>query len=431
MIFDLKRLIDQVSKDKGIDREMLIGTLEEAIKSAARKKLGPHQELEVSFNEELGEIEVFQFKQVVKKVMDPRTEISLKEGKKLDPGCETGDSLGTKMDASEFGRIAAQTAKQVIIQRMKEAERDIVYNDFKDRKGEIVSGIVQRIDNNNVIINLGKTEAILPPREQVPGEVYRPGNRIRAYVLDVQRFSKGPQIVLSRTHPLFLAALFHLEVPEISEGITKIITVAREPGKRSKIAVASNASDVDPVGACVGMRGARVQSVVQELHGEKIDIIPWNPDPAKYVCHALAPAEISRVIVDKENHNIEVIVPDEYLSLAIGKSGQNVRLASKLTSWSIDVKSESKYKKLLQEGYQSLLKISGVGEVTADLLYKGGFTSIEEVAGATVEELIQIPGISDKKAEKFIQSATEYMEGMEQKSEPQDKPVEQIKKSDA
>lgn len=431
MIFDLKRLIDQVSKDKGIDREMLIGTLEEAIKSAARKKLGPHQELEVSFNEELGEIEVFQFKQVVKKVMDPRTEISLKEGKKLDPGCETGDSLGTKMDASEFGRIAAQTAKQVIIQRMKEAERDIVYNDFKDRKGEIVSGIVQRIDNNNVIINLGKTEAILPPREQVPGEVYRPGNRIRAYVLDVQRFSKGPQIVLSRTHPLFLAALFHLEVPEISEAITKIIAVAREPGKRSKIAVASNASDVDPVGACVGMRGARVQSVVQELHGEKIDIIPWNPDPAKYVCHALAPAEISRVIVDKENHNIEVIVPDEYLSLAIGKSGQNVRLASKLTSWSIDVKSESKYKKLLQEGYQSLLKISGVGEVTADLLYKGGFTSIEEVAGATVEELIQIPGISDKKAEKFIQSATEYMEGMEQKSEPQDKPVEQIKKSDA
>ncbi len=431
MIFDLKRLIDQVSKDKGIDREMLIGTLEEAIKSAAKKKFGPHRELEVSFNEEIGEIEVFQFKQVVKKVMDPQTEISLEEGRKLDPECETGDSLGTKMDASEFGRIAAQTAKQVIIQRMKEAERDIVYKDFKDRKGEIASGIVQRIDNNNVIVNLGKTEAILPPREQIPGEGYRPGDRIKAYVLDVQRFSKGPQIVLSRTHTLFLATLFHLEVPEISEGIVKIITVAREPGKRSKIAVASNASDVDPVGACVGMRGARVQSVVHELHGERIDIIPWNPDPAKYVCHALAPAEISTVIVDKENHNIEVIVPDEYLSLAIGKSGQNVRLASKLTSWSIDVKSESKYKKSLQEGYQSLLKISGVGEVTADLLYKGGFTSIEEVAGATVEELTQIPGVSDKKAEKFIQAATEYMKDMEQKSEPQDKAIEQINKSDA
>jgi len=408
MISDLGRLIDQLSKDKGIDRAILISTLEEAIKSAAKKRLGPRQELEVAFNEESGEIEVFRFKHVVEKVRDPQMEISLEEGRKLDPECEIGDSLGVKMDASEFGRIAAQTAKQVIIQRMKEAERDVVYDDFKDRKGEIISGIVQRLDT------------ILPYREQVPKEVYRPGDRIRAHILDVKKISRGPQIILSRVHNLFVAALFHIEVPEISEGIVKVISVAREPGVRSKISVTSNDSDVDPVGACVGMRGVRVQSVVHELRGEKIDIISWNPDPAKHVCHALAPAEISRVIVDKENNNIEVIVPDEQLSLAIGKRGQNVRLASKLTGWNIDVKSESKYDKLLREGYESLLKVSGVGEATADLLYKSGFTSVQELSEATPEELIQIRGISEKKAEKLIQSAREFVESTTHENETEE-----------
>lgn len=420
MISDLGRLIDQLSKDKGIDRAILISTLEEAIKSAAKKRLGPRQELEVAFNEESGEIEVFRFKHVVEKVRDPQMEISLEEGSKLDPGCEIGDSLGVKMDASEFGRIAAQTAKQVIIQRMKEAERDVVYDDFKDRKGEIISGIVQRLDKKDVIINLGRTEAILPYREQVPKEVYRPGDRIRAHLLDVKKVSRGPQIILSRVHNLFVAALFHIEVPEISEGIVKVISVAREPGGRSKISVASNDSDVDPVGACVGMRGSRVQSVVHELRGEKIDIISWNPDPAKHVCHALAPAEVSRVIVDKENNNIEVIVPDEQLSLAIGKRGQNVRLASKLTGWNIDVKSESKYDKLLREGYESLLKVSGVGETTADLLYKSGFTSVQELSEATPEELIQIRGISEKKAEKLIQSTREFVESTTHENETEE-----------
>jgi N utilization substance protein A len=410
MVFELKRLIEQVCKDKGIDRQILIGALEEAIRSAAKKRLGPNQELEVVFNEELGEIEVFQFKQVVERVKNAQMEISLEEGRGLDPGCEIGDSLGTKMDASEFGRIAAQTAKQVIIQRMKEAERDVIYEDFKDKKGQIISGSIQRVDKRDVIVNLGRTEAILPYREQVPKENYRARDRIRAYVLDVRKLSKEPQVVLSRTHMNFITALFYLEVPEISEGIVKIISAAREPGSRSKIAVTSNDPDVDPVGACVGMRGARVQSVVHELRGEKIDIIPWNPDPAKFVCHALAPAEISRVIVDKETHNIEVIVPDEQLSLAIGKRGQNVRLASKLTGWNIDVKSESKYDKLLREGYESLLKISGIGEATAEVLYDNGFTSAEELAESTVEELTQIQGISEKKAQKFIQSARELIE---------------------
>ncbi|MDD5204718.1 MAG: transcription termination factor NusA, partial [Desulfobacterales bacterium] len=327
MVTDLKRVIDQVSREKGVDREVLIKTLEEAVKAAAKKKLGPAYELEVTFNDEMGEIEVFEFKQVVEKVTNESLEVSLEEAQRMDPESQVGDSLGIKMDTDEFGRIAAQSAKQVIMQRLREAERNLVYGDYKDRRGEIVHGIVQRFDKGGIIVNLGRTEAELPVKEQIPKEVYKQGDRVRAYILEVKQFSRGPQIVLSRTHPNFLSALFENEVPEIAEGIVTIMQVAREPGSRAKIAVTSRDSDVDPVGACVGMKGTRVQAVVQELRGEKIDIVPWDPDPAKFICNALAPAEIIRVLVEEENHTMEVVVPDDQLSLAIGKRGQNVRLA--------------------------------------------------------------------------------------------------------
>jgi N utilization substance protein A len=406
---ELKRVIDQVSRDKGINKEVLISTLVEAIASAAKKKLGLKTEIEVNYNDELGEIEVFEFKEVAEKVKDPQMQISLEEGKKLDPECEVGDSLGIKMETSSFGRIAAQSAKQVIIQRMKDVERDIVFEDFKDRKGEVINGVIQRLDKGAAVINLGRTEAILPIPEQIPTETYRQGDRVRAYVLEVKKISKGPQIILSRTHPQFLASLFEMEVPEISQKIVRIINVVREPGSRSKISVASEDKDVDPVGACVGVKGNRVQYVVQELKGEKIDIISWNPDPAKYICNALAPAEIIRVIIDEVNRSMEVVVPDEQLSLAIGKRGQNVRLASRLTGWKIDVKSESKYTKSMRDGYQSLLQITGVGEATADALYNAGFGSAKEVADSSIEELTQISGITVKKAEKMLEAANEFL----------------------
>ncbi|MGD8386510.1 MAG: transcription termination factor NusA, partial [Desulfobacteraceae bacterium] len=299
MISELQRVIDQVSREKGLDREVLIQTLEEAVKAAARKKMGPTYDLEVTFNEELGEIEVFEFKEVVEEVEDENLQISVEEARKLDPEFELGDSVGVKMDTDRFGRIAAQSAKQVVMQRLREAERNIVYDDFKDRRGEIIHGIVQRFDKGSIIANLGRAEAELPSKEQIPRETYRQGDRIRAYILDVKQFSRGPQIILSRTHPNFLSALFENEVPEIAERIVTIVQVAREPGSRSKIAVSSKDPDIDPVGACVGMKGSRVQAVVQELRGEKIDIVTWDADPAKFIVNALSPAEIVRVIVDE------------------------------------------------------------------------------------------------------------------------------------
>ncbi len=417
MSSDLKRMIDQVSREKGLDSEILIKALEEAVKTAAKKKLGPDKDIEVSFNPELGEVEVFEFKEVVDKVTDEGLQVSLDEARKLDPECEIGDSLGMKMETSTFGRIAAQSAKQVIMQRLKEAERDIVYDDFKDRKGEIINGIVQRFDRGSIIVNLGRTEAELPPREQIPRESYRQGDRIRAYILDVKQYSRGPQIILSRTHPNFLSALFENEVPEISEGIVKIMQVAREPGSRSKIAVYSRDPDVDPVGACVGMKGSRVQAVVQELRGEKIDIVTWDPDPAKFICNALAPAEIVRVIVDEENHSMEVVVPDDQLSLAIGKGGQNVRLASRLTGWALDVVSESNYNKALKEGYESLIALESVGEKLAADLYQEGFRSAMELSQADPDELMGIEGITEDKARQLIKEAIEFVQKKKQDEE--------------
>lgn len=404
-ISDIKRVVDQVSRDRGIDREVLIKALEEALRSAARKRFGSKADIEVQYNEEIGEIEVFQFKEVVETVTEPDLQISLAQGRQLDPDCELGDSLGTKMDATSFGRIAAQSAKQVIIQKMKDAERDAVYAAFIDRKGELINGIVQRIDRGDIIVNLGTTEGIVPTREQVPRESYRRGDRIRAYIMDVLYETRGPQIVMSRTHPNFLIQLFKTEVPEIAEGIVTIMAVAREAGVRTKIAVSSNDSDIDPVGACVGMKGSRVQSVVQELRGEKIDIIPWHVDPAKFVCNALAPAEISRVIIDEENRSMEVIVPDDHLSIAIGKRGQNVRLASKLTKWHLDVISESKYSQAMRDGYDSLVAVPGISISLADTLYEMGFFSAEELSHASIEDLAQVRELDPDKAAELIRDA--------------------------
>jgi N utilization substance protein A len=382
MDLDLRRVIDQVSKDKGVARETVIETLEKALVTAARRKFGQEREIEAQFNQDTGEIELFEFKSVVETVSDPHAEISLGEARELDPEVELDDQVGVKLDTSGFGRIAAQTAKQVIIQEVRGAERQIIYDEYKDRKGEIVNGIVRRIEKGNLIVDLGRAEAIVPRKEQVPREMFRVNERIRAYVLDVLKESRGPQIVLSRACTEFLTKLFEQEVPEIYEGIVRIEAAAREPGARAKIAVASRDSDVDPVGACVGMRGSRVQAVVQELRGEKIDIVPWSADSVRYVCAALAPAQPLRVMVDDVNQSMDVIVPDDQLSLAIGTRGQNVRLAVQLARWKIDIKSESRMQEVQEELAQALSVVSGAGEYEAKLLLDHGVASLEELAQA-------------------------------------------------
>jgi N utilization substance protein A len=340
--FNLKHTVDQIVKEKGIDRQVVIEALEQAVLQAANKKYRNTRELEAHFNEEIGEVELFEFVTVVETVEDSYREISLEEAREEDPDVEFGDQIGMKLPASDFSRIAAQTAKQVIIQKVREAERETIYNEFIDRKGQLINGIVRRFERGDIIVDLGRAEAILPYKEQAPREVYRQGDRIRALINDIRMTPKGPLIMLSRISPLVIANLFVNEVPEIAEGIVEIVNVVREPGSRAKIAVYSNDSDVDPVGACVGMRGSRVQNVVSELRGEKIDIIPWSEDVARFACNALSPASVSKVYVDDENSSMEIIVPDDQLSLAIGKRGQNVRLAAKLTGWKIDIKTETK-----------------------------------------------------------------------------------------
>ncbi|MDI6725664.1 MAG: transcription termination factor NusA [Smithellaceae bacterium] len=411
MIPELKRLIEQMGKDRGINKEVIVEALELAMFIAARKKLGQHVDIEAHYNDDVGEVEVFQFKTVVDKVIDPEMQVSLSQARReLDEGAEPGDSLGMKIETASFGRIAVQTAKQIIIQRVKDAERDNIYEEFKDKKGELVNGFVQRFDGGNIIINLGRAEAIIPLSEQIARETYKRGERIRGYIFDIKKISRGPQIYVSRTHPGFLKALFEVEVPEIAEKMIEIVGVAREPGKRSKIAVRSWDRDIDPVGACVGMRGSRVQAVVQELRGEKIDIIPYSEDQAKYVCATLAPAKVSRVLVDDHHHAMVVIVPDDQLSLAIGKSGQNVRLAVRLTGWKIDVKSEATAAAGEQEGHAALMKIPGVGQVTAERLYNHGLRSVAMIAAASIEMLSEIPGVGEKAALHWIEEAVKLME---------------------
>ncbi|MCX5856793.1 MAG: transcription termination factor NusA [Deltaproteobacteria bacterium] len=406
MFPELKRLIEQMGKDRGIDKRIIIEALEAAMLNAARKKLGMRVDIEAHYNEEVGEIEVFQFKTVEEKVADPDMQIALEIARRtLDEEAEPGDSLGIKVDTSTFGRIAVQTAKQIIIQRVKDAERDNVYEEYKDRVGELVSGFVQRFEGGSIIVNLGRAEGIIPIGEQIHRETYKRGERIRGYLFDVKKITKGPQIILSRTHPGFLKALFEMEVPEISESLIEIVSVAREPGKRAKIAVRTKDKDIDPVGACVGMRGARVQSVVQELRGEKIDIVPFSDDQAKYVCSALSPAKVNRVFMDDDGRAMEVIVPDDQLSLAIGKKGQNVRLAVKLTGWKIDVKSESIAANQEEEGSKALMKIPGIDEATAEQLFNQGLKNVAAIATADLESLTAIPGMPQEQVAAWIEAA--------------------------
>ncbi|HEX9291795.1 MAG TPA: transcription termination factor NusA [Anaeromyxobacteraceae bacterium] len=421
---NLNLILDQVAKDKGIERATLVAILEESIAMAAKKHFGIERNLKAHYDDEKGQIDLFQVLTIVEDpteetpLPDPVNMIPLsvarEKGIEVDVGDELdfpiyyrtedeneakaqdeqwGDLLKMKTFRRSFGRIAAQTAKQVMIQGTRNAERENIYNEYKDRKGEVITGIVRRFERGNVIVDLGRAEAVLPVREQVPRESYRAGDRIQAYVLDVLRESKGPQIILSRASVELLRRLFEMEVPEIAEGVVVIEAAAREPGGRAKIAVSSRDSDVDPVGACVGMKGSRVQAVVQELRGEKIDIVPWNDDQARFVCNALAPAEVSRVLLDEQNRAMEIIVPDDQLSLAIGRRGQNVRLASQLTGWKLDINSESRVKEMREFATISFSAI-GVPEATQETLYAHGFRKAQDIANAAPEMLTQFPGFT-------------------------------------
>ena len=406
---DLNRVIEQVSKEKGMDRSVIIEALESAMLSAARRTFG-QKRIEAKFNPDIGEIELFEIKTVVAAVTDPETEVDLATAREtLDSEAQIGDELLSKLHPSAFGRIAAQVAKQSVIQKVREAERELIYNEFKNRKGDVFSGIVQRVEKKNIIVNLGRTDAVLPEKEQIPWERYRQGDRIRAYILDVEMSHKGPQIILSRTHPGFLIKLFEQEAPEVYEGIVEIKGAAREPGSRAKIAVHSTDPDVDPVGACVGMKGTRVQAVVQELRGERVDIVPWTADPAEYVCRALLPAKVSKIILDEEEHAMEIIVADDQLPLAIGKKGQNVRLASRLTGWKLDVRSESEVEAERARALTSLTAVPGIGDMTAELLYQNGFQSAEDVAATDLDALLEIEGIGSEKGAAVLQAARYYV----------------------
>jgi N utilization substance protein A len=407
MSSSLSFILDQVSKEKNIPKEILIEAIESAMVTASKKKLGAAREIEASYDDETGEIELFEFVDVVENVENSYYQISLEEAREIDPEVEIGDSLGLKLETEDFGRIAAQTAKQVIMQKIREAERESIYEEYHEKIGEIVSGAVQRVERGNLIVNLGSTEAILPRSETIPRENFRQGERIRAYLMKVEITVKGPKIVLSRTHPGFLIRLFEVEVPEIFEGVIKIMGATREPGVRAKIAVTTNDHDVDPVGACVGVRGSRVQNVVQELKGEKIDIIRWNPDPVRYVCNAISPAEISKIIIDEEEHKMEIVVLDEQLSLAIGRRGLNVRLAAKLTGWKLDVKSASRVASDFDQLFSPFADLEGFNHTAMELLYDNGFRKVEDIAGSTPEEIADIIGNEGVDPQLLIERAVE------------------------
>lgn len=424
--FDLNAILSQMGRDKGIDKQVLIEAVESAMLSAARKHYGHNLNLETKFNLDTGEVEVVQFKVVVDTVDDRDTQVSLEEARQGDPEAMIGEELGKKLDTDVLGRIAAQTAKQVIMQKVRDAERGVIYEEYKDSKGDLMNGIVLRVERGNIIVNLGRTEAILPKREQIQREKYRPGDRLRGMVLDVDRSARGPQIVLTRSHPDFLRKLFELEVPEIAENVIELKAVAREPGERAKIAVYSNDSSIDPVGACVGIKGSRVQAVVQELRGERIDIITWTPDEPSFVARALSPAEVSRVVVDEEEHSMEVIVPDDNLSLAIGRRGQNVKLASKLSGWRIDVRSVSVAEEEAKRARAALGAIPGVDFTHAEMLFQHGYRTIREVADATIDELNEVEGLGAEQAADILSRAREFAEQLGEEAETYGGPVESI-----
>lgn len=421
MFSDLSRVIEQVGKDKGIDKAVVIDAITQGMLVAARKKYGTYREIEASYNEESGEVELFEFKEVVEreKFIDEEVEIPLDEALKLDPAAQLADSIGIKIDTGDLGRIAAQTAKQIIMQKVRDAEREIIFNEFEQRKGEIASGIARRVEKGAIVVDLGRTEAFIPLREQIPGEQYKPGDRIQGFLLEVRQTTRGPQIIMSRASEQYLMKLFEMEVPEIYDGIVEIMAAAREPGARAKIAVRSKDAAVDPVGACVGMKGSRVQNIVQELRGEKIDIVPWDEDVTRFACNALAPAEISRVFVDENNKEMEIVVPDSQLSLAIGKKGQNVRLAAKLTTWKIDIMSESSAANRTAEAIFNLMLIPGMTETMAQNIFQSGFGSFQAVSQASIEDVSSIPGYEDaEKAQKLVNDAKALVEKYEKEGLP-------------
>ncbi|MGI6394191.1 MAG: transcription termination factor NusA [bacterium] len=410
MELNLKELVDQLVKMKGIKREEIIEILKEALYQAVKKKLGADADIDIMYDDTTGELQAFYFREVIEGEGDPLLDISYEEALELNPEVQIGDTLGVKMEADELGRIAAQVAKQVIVQKIKTLEGDIIYNEFKDRKNEIITGTVRRFEKGGIVVDIGKTEAYLPYSQHIPSDRFKVNDRIKAFISDVVKTPQGCNILLTRIDTMFLIKLFELEVPEIAEGIVKIEGVARDPGHRSKISVKSTDSDVDPVGACVGMKGSRIQNVVHELSGEKIDIIPWDEDSVRYICNTLSPVEVSQIIIDENEHSMDVIVPDDQLSVAIGRGGENVRLASQLTGWNIDIQSESQMVMMLEEAKRRLLFIDGVDESIADSLIKLGYTTLEDLTSVPPEVLSELPDITTAKAKSIISQAEKMLE---------------------
>ena len=410
---ELGRVIEQLGKDRGIKKDVIIGAIEQAFIVTARKKFGIQGEFEAKYNLEEGEIEIYQYKNVVESVKDPITEIEYKQAKELDQAAELGDQLGMKIDNPGFNRVDIQTAKQIIFQKVRDAEREILFSEFKHREGEMVTGIVRRVEKGNVFVDLGKSDAIIPRREVIFGESFKTGDRIQAFLSEVVMTNRGPEVRLSRTSPHFLIKLFEAEVPEILDGTIQVKAAAREPGHRAKIAVFTPDRDIDPVGACVGMKGSRVQSIVNELQGEKIDVVKWSPDVETFCRAALAPSDIASIGINSEEKTLDVIVGDDELSLAIGRRGQNVRLASMLTGWKINIISKSKLQEKVKLAVQNLVQLDTVSEATAQMLVQMGIMSIVDLSGSTAEDIVKGIKIAEAEASKLIQSATAAVEAGE------------------
>ncbi|WP_440958394.1 transcription termination factor NusA [Oceanicaulis sp. LC35] len=411
---EILQIARAVAQEKMIDESIVLEAIEEAIQKAARSRYGAELDIHCKINPKTGEMRLTSRTSVVEEIENEAHQITLDEAKKRDPEAQIGSFYEEELPPIEFGRVASQTAKQVITQKVREAERKRQFNEYKDRIGEIVNGIVKRVEYGNVIIDLGKAEGIIRRSDGIPRESLQVNDRVRAYIYDVREETRGPQIFLSRAHPDFMAALFAQEVPEVYEGVIEIPRVARDPGSRAKIAVISNDSSIDPVGACVGMRGSRVQAVVNELAGEKIDIIPWNPDPATFIVNALQPAEVAKVVLDDEAERIEVVVPDDQLSLAIGRRGQNVRLASQLTGWAIDILTEEeeseRRQKEFSERTSTFMNALDVDEVIAQLLATEGFAEVEDIAFVELDEIAVIEGFDDDTAQEIQTRAREFLE---------------------
>ncbi|MCH6587433.1 MAG: transcription termination/antitermination protein NusA [Proteobacteria bacterium] len=418
---ELLQVADAVAREKSIEREEVLDAMEQAISKAGRAKYGHEHDIRAEIDRKTGEVRLRRFREVTDEVENEVTQMTVSEGQARQPGIEAGEFVIEDLPPIDLGRIAAQTAKQVIVQKVREAERQRQYREYKDRAGEVVNGIVKRNEFGNVTIDLSRAEAMMRRDESLPRESFRTGDRVRGYIYDVREEPRGPQIFVSRSHPQFMAKLFAQEVPEIYDSIIEIKSVARDPGSRAKIAVISHDSSIDPVGACVGMRGSRVQAVVSELQGEKIDIIPWSPDTATFVVNALAPAEVTKVVLDEEQNRIEVVVPDEQLSLAIGRRGQNVRLASMLTGWDIDILTEEEESRRRQEETrtrsQLFIEALDVDDVIAHLLVAEGFTSLEQVAFVPVEEVTQIEGFDEDVAEELRARARSYLEELDRQND--------------